>query len=282
MRTFGIDVSHWEGSIDWQTAAPTLGFAYFKCTDGLRFIDSQFQHNQHLCNALGIAHAPYHYFQPALDPTAQADHFIATAGKEYHRYIVDVEAPERVTELSARLLAFLQQVEKLTGVRPAIYTSSGYWSDYVHPKPAWAGEYDLVIAQYSAARAPMLPPGWTDYVIWQFTEYWNIPGCQEEVNGNWFNGSLQQCRDWFGNYRSASEPPAGELKPQGQPLVMYPLFDNLNIRQSPNMQARIVGKLTKDELVKVEQVGGVDVWVRHARGWSAVERGGYRYMEVEK
>jgi hypothetical protein len=27
---------------------------------------------------------------------------------------------------------------------------------------------------------------------------------------------------------------------------------------------------------------GQDVWVKHARGWSAVEIDGYRYMEVVK
>ena len=48
------------------------------------------------------------------------------------------------------------------------------------------------------------------------------------------------------------------------------------------MNARITGKLTKDECVEIEQLGGYDVWVRHARGWTAIERGGYRYMEVVK
>jgi hypothetical protein len=60
------------------------------------------------------------------------------------------------------------------------------------------------------------------------------------------------------------------------------LFDNLLIRQSPSLNARVVGKLERDETVEVEQLGGEEVWVRHARGWSAVERGGYRYMEVIK
>jgi nucleoid DNA-binding protein len=48
------------------------------------------------------------------------------------------------------------------------------------------------------------------------------------------------------------------------------------------MQARITGKLERGEVVEVEELGGFDSWVRHARGWTAVERGGYRYMEVIK
>ena len=79
MRTFGVDVSHWEGQIDWQSAAPAIGFAYYKCTDGTRYVDDQFQDNRKGCDEAGLPHAPYHYFQPSLDPLAQAEHFIAHA-----------------------------------------------------------------------------------------------------------------------------------------------------------------------------------------------------------
>ena len=60
------------------------------------------------------------------------------------------------------------------------------------------------------------------------------------------------------------------------------LFDGLHIRQLPKVTAREVGHLAKDEVVELEELGGFDAWVKHARGWTAVERGGYRYMEVVK
>ncbi len=50
MRTFGVDVSHWEGRINWQVASPAIGFAYYKCTDGTRGIDAQFSNNQSGCS----------------------------------------------------------------------------------------------------------------------------------------------------------------------------------------------------------------------------------------
>lgn len=278
MRTFGIDVSHWEGTIRWQEAAPTISFAYFKCTEGTRFVDGQFARNQRGCTEAGIPHAPYHYFQPSLDPVSQADHFIATAGKRFSRYIVDVEAPERDVNITRKLRSFLDRVQVLTGTRPAIYTSLGHWNEFIKPRPDWAGEYDLIIAQYTAARVPVLPSGWSKWVIWQFSDYWNFPGCDEIADGNWFNGHLEQCRAWFGNYH----PPATTQPPAENGLTLRSLFDNLHIRQSPNMQARITGKLTKGETVKADQLSGFDVWIKHARGWSAVERGGYRYMEVDR
>jgi lysozyme len=276
MRTFGVDVSHWEGRIDWQSASAAIGFAYFKCTDGIKFVDDQFFNNQRGCSGTGVPHAPYHYFQPSLDPITQADHFIATAGKHFKRYIVDVESAERIANITQKLKSFLDRVEILTGVKPAIYTSLGYWKEFIQPKPTWSRDYDLIIAQYTAAHSPILPAGWDTYVIWQFSDYWNFPGCSEDADADWFNGSIEKCRNWFGNYQPPLIPPPCEA------ITMRSLFSNLHVRQSPNMHARITGRLTKDEIVKVEQLGGDDIWVKHSRGWSAVERGGYRYMEVLK
>jgi lysozyme len=277
MRTFGVDVSHWEGPINWQAASPAIGFTYFKCTDGIRFVDAEFDNNRRGCAEAGVPHAPYHYFQPCLDPTVQVEHFISTAGKGYHRYIVDVEETERDRRITHRLHTFLERVEQLSGVRPAIYTSAGYWNDTMLPTPGWAGEYELIVAHYTAAHTPVLPMGWSKYVIWQFSDYWNFPGCDQTADGNWFNGSLEQCRAWFGNFHSVEPPP-----PPTPRLDLRSLFDHVHIRQSPNLQGRIIGALARDEIVEVEQLGGEDIWVRHERGWSAVEINGYRYMEVVK
>jgi lysozyme len=277
MRTLGVDVSHWEGDIDWKLAAPTIGFAYYKCTDGVRFIDSKFSLNKQACIEAGLAHAPYHYFQPELDPSAQAEHFIKTAGKGYHQYIVDVEEPRRVAKITDNLLVFLKRVEQLGDVRPAIYTSAGFWNEFMQPTPQWSKDYELIVAHYTLAHQPTLPQGWTDWRIWQFSDDWSFRGCTERADADWFNGSLEACQDWFGN---AQKP--GNAQHEVEGLRLCALFDELRIRQSPNLKARQVGKLKKGEQVRVEELGGYDVWVRHKRGWTAVEIEDYRYMEVVK
>src|SRR4030042_3949808 len=91
MKTFGVDVSHWEGVINWSVAARWIPFVSFKCTDGTAYVDVQFAANKFGCNAAGIPHAPYHWYQPTLDPDQQAQHFVETAGEGYHRLIIDVE-----------------------------------------------------------------------------------------------------------------------------------------------------------------------------------------------
>jgi hypothetical protein len=224
-----------------------------------------------------LAHAPYHYFQPELDPSTQAEHFIKTAGKGYQKYIVDVEEPRRVPQITHNLRALLMRVEQLSTLRPVIYTSAGYWNEFMQPCPQWSMDYELIVAHYTLAHQPILPRGWADWRIWQFSDNWYFRGCTERADANWFNGSLETCQAWFGNVQ---EP--GTAKQEEEGLKLRALFNDLLIRQSPNLKARLVGKLKKGEQVQVEELGGYDVWARHARGWTAVEIEDYRYMEVVK
>jgi lysozyme len=277
-----VDVSHWEGAIDWTEASKWVPFAYFKCTDGIGLFDNTYLPNKQGCQAAGMPWAPYHYFEPADNPVAQAEEFVTKAGEHVEQYIADFEEPARGgtasgpgTELPNVYHRFLVKVEQLTGKKPAIYTSAGFWNEYVNPKPAWAHEYELLVAHYTAQHSPILPIGWDKWTIWQYTDAFYFPGCQSAADGNWFNGSLAQMRAWFGNYRDVTPMPAA-------PFQVRSLFDNLHIRQEPRVTAPEIGHLQKGEVVDVEQLGGDGVWVRHASGWSAVEICGYRYMEVVK
>ncbi len=274
MRTIGIDVSHWEGAIDWQQVARLVFFAYYKCTDGVDVVDSTFKINQAGCSLAGLAHAPYHFYQPGQDPITQANHFIETAGKLYPRYIVDVEEDTGADEhLPSNLLAFLLRCAQLTGIKPAIYTSPGYWNSFVHG-PTWSRNYQLIVAHYTHEHVPMLPIGWTTWIAWQFSDYYFVPGCPTEIDADWFNGDPQACRQWFGNYRPV-DPPVISLRARS-------LFDQLQVRDHPGLDHDQVAQLAKGEAVEIEQLGGDDVWIKHPKGWSPVEIEGYRYMEVIK
>jgi GH25 family lysozyme M1 (1,4-beta-N-acetylmuramidase) len=282
MKTIGADVSHWEGLINWQVTAQWLPFVYYKCTDGVNGIDNTFQSNKEGCQAAGMPHAPYHWFQPEQDPIKQADHFVDTAGAGYTRYIADVEQkPKEPAGFVSNVLTFLLQIEKRTAIKPAIYTSPAFWNENLRPKPTWAKNYDLIIANYTLDAAPTLPIGWDTYVIWQYTKWSYFPGIGTEVDGDWFNGTLEQMRRWFGNYepaRSSCGRPVDQ--PETQSLQLKSLFSNLHIRQQPSISSKEIGHLAKDEQVQMVEIGGNDVWIRHNRGWTAVELNGYRYMEI--
>jgi lysozyme len=272
MRVIGVDVSHWEGTINWDLAAPALGFAYYKATDGTGFIDAQFGNNKNGCNATGLPHAAYHWFQPSQDPKLQARHYIETLGTGYRRYIADFEMAGCT---ATNMKAFLDECTRLTGIKPAIYTGAGFWNS-ISPRPTWANQYDLIHAQYSAAHNPTLPAGWITWKIWQNSDYFFFPGCVEIADGNWFNGTMQECRDWFGNYHPYNPLPP---PPVGGKTQMIVTANQLNIRDTPSTAGMIIGTLIKNNIIDVYDVSGTDGWIKHAKGWSAAKVGSYKYIE---
>src|ERR1700743_1690699 len=77
----GIDVSHYDGTIDWaMVKASGIDFAFMKATEGTTFVDPEFAANWKAAGDAGVIRVVYHFFHPMDDPAAQADFFVATAG----------------------------------------------------------------------------------------------------------------------------------------------------------------------------------------------------------
>jgi len=90
-KTLLTDNSHWEGKINWELAAPNMGGAINKATEGLSFVDDQFANNKAGCIAEGEPNGAYHFFRPAYDPILQAQHFIKVVGSGIKVLACDVE-----------------------------------------------------------------------------------------------------------------------------------------------------------------------------------------------
>jgi lysozyme len=75
----GIDVSHFQGQVDWQAVHDAgNSFAFAKATDGISMVDPTFQTNIAGMKAAQIFAGAYHFFHADVDPVAQANHFLAT------------------------------------------------------------------------------------------------------------------------------------------------------------------------------------------------------------
>ena len=83
-RLEGIDVSHWQGTIDWvKVRAAGKRFAYIKASDGHRSSSTTTYVSEPLpAKAAGLYVGAYHFARPDIgceDAYAEADHFIETA-----------------------------------------------------------------------------------------------------------------------------------------------------------------------------------------------------------
>lgn len=163
-----IDVSHYQGTINWTTAfSAGITDTFIKASQGSSYTDPQFATNWTNAQSAGIRRGSYHYFENATDPTVQANHFVAVATSAGELgYAVDCE--DETTSLTpSNLKIFLDRVETLTGQKCVVYTRASWWNKYVGYQ-SWASDYPLWVAHWNVA-VPTLPIGWSYYTYWQFS-----------------------------------------------------------------------------------------------------------------
>ena len=126
-----------------------------------------------------IPHAFYQFFYPQYSPVQQASAFVSACGGDYGFGLwIDVELPESVWSQAwiDQLHLMLTEVERLSGVRPGIYTRASYTDAYL-ASAAFLGDYPLWTANYPNAWTPGMPPSpiipkaWAGkrWTLWQYT-----------------------------------------------------------------------------------------------------------------
>jgi GH25 family lysozyme M1 (1,4-beta-N-acetylmuramidase) len=191
----GIDVSHWQGTIDWAAvAASGKEFAFLKASEDVDYADPTYATNRAGAKANGLLAGAYHFARPdaaAGDAVAEADHFIDTAAPVSGELlpVLDLEQTGGldVTSLRAWAKAFLQRVYERTGVRAAIYVSPSFWSNRMGNSGWFAanGYTVLWIAHWTTGPQPSVPAadwGGRSWTFWQYTSDGRVPGITGRVD----------------------------------------------------------------------------------------------------
>lgn len=186
----GIDVSAYQGKIDWKTVAENnVRFAFIKASEGVTLRDSRFQRNWKQARAAGIYCGAYHYFQPNYDGAKQANLFTRTVPLSPGDLppVLDVEAPEfhDVAVMRRGVGIWLRLVERHYGVKPILYSNYSFYKRYL------AGHFDdypLWLAHYEV-ESPKLPRD--KWIIWQHSDEAYIPGIRGTVDFNVFQGNFE-------------------------------------------------------------------------------------------
>lgn len=194
----GIDVSRWQGAIDWtKTKATGVVFAWIKASEGSAWVDPQFKVNAPSAGAQGILWGAYHYFRNDVDPVSQARHFVATVATAGTpptlTYALDFEDTTGRVDTRA-MEVFAAEVERLTGARPVIYTASWWWTRArLGGTQAWAARLALWIADYSPASVALPATGeWSKWTVLQHTSSGDGPkhgATSARIDLNRFDGT---------------------------------------------------------------------------------------------
>ncbi len=196
--TKGIDVSKWQGAINWpKVKAAGVEFAFVRLSDGANYRDAYFTTNWNATKANGIIRGAYQFFRPTQNVTTQADMMIAAIGTYTPGDlppVIDVEDAGGLSAatVAARVRTWVDRVEGALHVKPIVYTGKYFWRDEVGGPTSFAGN-PLWIAQYTSL-CPDLPAPWARWTFWQHTDSGSIPGISGGVDSNKFNGSLAELR----------------------------------------------------------------------------------------
>jgi GH25 family lysozyme M1 (1,4-beta-N-acetylmuramidase) len=201
----GIDVSNWQGRIDWvKVSGGGYDFAFAKATEGTTFDDATYPLNRAGATGVGLRIGAYHFARPTggsdaaavASAVAQAEHFVGYAQPAPGDLLPVLDLESKGGLSTARLQLWTQtwlaQVVARLGVKPIVYVSPSFWKSSLGDTPVFAqAGHRLWIAHWTKAALPILPgAGWggLGWTFWQWTDCAKVPGILHCVDGDRFNG----------------------------------------------------------------------------------------------
>lgn len=175
----GIDVSSYQGNIDFRRVKEDgIEVVYIKASEGTTYIDPYLEQNYRNAKENGIKVGLYHYVNARTEAQAreEAAFFVKRAsGKNLDcKLAMDFEVFGNLnkTEINRVGLAFLQEVERLSGKQAILYsnayTASNIWSGENTKYPLWAAEY--------GTDRPYNSGTWDSWAGWQYTDVGRVNG----------------------------------------------------------------------------------------------------------
>ena len=190
----GIDISHYQGKIDWDELQHAmiggcpLRFIIIKSTEGASRMDANFADNFDNALEYGFIRGAYHFWSNKSSAREQAYYFLQQVRLEEGDLppVLDIEhAPKdkSVDDFQRDVLTWLHIVEDRYHVKPILYTyykfkerylSAPVFDDY----PYWIAHYYVPKVEYKGA-----------WKFWQHTDAGRLPGIKGYVDFNVYNGS---------------------------------------------------------------------------------------------
>ncbi len=195
----GVDVSAYQGEIDWQVLAQQdIQFAFIKATEGSSFVDEKFKYNYEQAQKTDLRIGAYHFFSYDSSGKTQAENFIANVPKTENMLppVIDVEFygdkeqnPPDADITRQELDTMVQIIAEHYELEPIIYATQKayrlYIKDHYHNNDIWI-------------RNVYIPPilfDDTGWVFWQYTDTAELEGYKGEeqyIDINVFNGTNEQ------------------------------------------------------------------------------------------
>lgn len=187
----GIDVSHYQGSIDWDAVADgtPISYVYLKATEGASLVDDTYERNLQEARRVGLSVGSYHFYRPNVSWEEQFRNLTSVVRLEDQDLvpIIDIEHRGSVSydTFISDLKQFVDKVTAYYGKKPLLYTYHNFYNRYLTGEFT---DYHFMIARYRS-DSPTLDDG-KDYIMWQYTSTGSIPGIRGHVDRSKIMGNF--------------------------------------------------------------------------------------------
>ena len=195
----GIDISHYQGDIDWDDLRNAmiegcpLRFIVIKATEGSSRVDEKFNDNFYMAREYGYIRGAYHFWSNKSTAREQAYFFLNKVRLEDGDLppVLDVEHKPKdrsAEDFQRDILTWLHIVEDKYHVKPIIYTYYKFKEKYLNAPvfddyPYWIAHYYVDKVEYKG-----------EWKFWQHTDVGRLPGIKGYVDFNIYNGSYYDLR----------------------------------------------------------------------------------------
>ena len=221
----GIDISHHQKGLD--LSKIDCDFVIIKATEGVGYVDeccdTFFQQGLNLGKKLGF----YHFARPVNDAVKEAQFFYNNTKNYFHHAIpvLDWEMENRSDVAWAK--RWLDEVYRLSGVKPIIYMSFNDMRAY-NWKPVVEGDYGLWIASHGKNRVcynynkswavKPTPKWWSFMALWQWGSQCYLNGWNGNLDVNEFYGDAAAW-DRYAGIKQEEKPTEPEKPTPSEPEI---------------------------------------------------------------
>ena len=177
VRHRGIDVSKFQGNINWKKVAKdsTIRFVYIRSTEGTSIQDPYYRSNIKNARKAGLLAGSYHVYSSKTTAYQQMANMRKMVKKSEQDLapVLDIEGHHSGRLNMERVDNFFFFFLKEYGVRPVIYTSEKVYK--LHFSGKKYSKYHIFIANYRGYPT-------TRFTLWQYTETGHCPGISGYVD----------------------------------------------------------------------------------------------------
>ncbi|KMN42012.1 glycoside hydrolase family 25 protein [Bacillus sp. LK2] len=228
-----VDISKWNGDIEWSVAAPQLDLVIARVQDGSNYVDPMYKLYVASMKSHSVPFGNYAFcrFVSVEDAKKEAQDFWARGDKDALFWVADVEQ-ETMGNMAAGSQAFIDELYRLGAKKVGFYVGHHMYEQFGMSKV----KADFTWIPRYGGNKPAYPCD-----IWQYTETGQVPGIGK-CDLNLLVGDKPL--SWFIGQKPNVSQPIGI----GIAKSKYPEGWGINLYSSPNSDASFTGNIINTKM----------------------------------